>query len=187
MIELPLHTLPKNLDLEFNEYLTKYNIPKNIFLVILDDLQYLFIYKEKAEIFLSNSNAIEVSKLPIDEVVFQKKILLEPCLSCDFKGYSVGDSEELKLYVSTAEFLEEYYLTASKKMFDDGKTDELYIISKDVLEHYNPSSSIAHFYLGFCFYCFGDTENYDTALKNLQKRDMALAEKLQELNNTPKT
>ncbi len=181
MTNLPFHNLPEDLKPKFYAYLKQYEIPNFIFLIKSKGSQFIFINAEKAKMFSKSYGDLNILKTSIQRINFDSNLIFEPCLSCEFSGYHIGNSQMLKYFFSVARFLEDYLLSCCKKMFNDKNINELHEISKDILEHYNPSSSLAHFYIGFCFYCFGDTRNFNTSVKNLEIYDRALAQKLLEL------
>lgn len=188
MIDIPLHHIPAELKEEFESFLKQVSVPERVILLNSEKEKLLFFHLEQAVLYKQKSfMGSDIKELSLSSVKFDQPLRTAPCLYCDYKGRVCKDRDELVYAYCENLFLEKYLIQKTHVYFKKMDIKSLYRLSKNILEHYNPASAIAHFYIGFCFFNYGDKENYHAAVKNLQKYDKKLAFQLDKLDNLQNT
>ena len=184
MLDIPLHHIPNKLEKEFKIFLKKVNIPERVFLLNDERKTLVFFHVEQA--VLCKKDLLiksDIKELAFSSLKFTVPLLVGPCLRCNYKGRLCDNKNKVMYSYCENLFLEDYFTQEAHLYFKTVNIKSLYDLSRNILEHYNPTSSIAHFYIGFCFFSYGDMDNYHTSIKKLQKYNKKMAVQLDKLVN----
>mgnify|MGYP003683233323 CR=1 FL=1 len=177
MLVLPLHEIDSEYAVDFKLYLNSVTRFTELYSIINEEQTILYRYKEQAQNYL-NTNKLKLEINTINKITLGTLYNVAPCSYCSSNNYLTDDLRKVEMRLYEQEFIESLYLETAKELFENKNIQRLLMISKDILEHFNPGSGVAHFYLGFCFYTIGDEVNFQQALVNLTRTDPRLAQQL---------